>query len=84
MQKFNTLTDKENLDWWQDIDPSITIKDIVHQRLSINRNFDTFDKIYNSKRYTSPGIPKRHSNWMVWLITTRWNNNAERQVKEIT
>jgi radical SAM superfamily enzyme YgiQ (UPF0313 family) len=69
--------------WWNTI-YEVSIDDIVHQRLSINRSYEAFNKNYNGVSYSSKGIPDRYPNWQTWLITTRWNTNAERQVKEIT
>lgn len=76
-------TDEEQLAWWSLIDDNITLDDIVHQRLSVNRDYRNVVIKTKNRTYTSNAIPARYSSWQTWLITTRWNNNAERIVGEI-
>ena len=78
-----SLSHEQQLSWWKKI-ANVTIHDIINQDLSINRSYNAFAATYNNKTYTSEPIPARYPNWQTWLITTRWNNNAERQVKENT
>ena len=76
-------TIEDQYKWWNSF-TDVTYDDITNQDLAINRSYTTFNEIYNNKLYTSNPIPARYSNWQTWLITTRWNNNAERNIKEIT
>ena len=70
---------QEEYDWWNTI-YEVSMDDIIHQRLSINRSYEDFSEEYKGVTYYSKGIPLRYPDWQTWLITTRWNNNAERKI----
>jgi hypothetical protein len=74
---------EEQYKWWSSF-TNVTYDDIMHQHLSVNRSYSDSNEQYKSTLYKSRPIPARYTNWQAWVITTRWNNNAERYVKELT
>jgi hypothetical protein len=67
----------DQLQWWSSF-TDVTLYDIMHQQLSINRSYQDENITYNQSNYYSKAIPARYNSWQAWVITTRWNNNAER------
>jgi len=67
----------DQLQWWSSF-TDVTLDDIMHQQLSINRSYQDETITYNQSNYYSKAIPARYNSWQAWVITTRWNNNAER------